>query len=50
MLGFKNYDCAATTIAGIELLCRIGKNQVSLRPLSVKDQTAPPIWNAVLAA
>jgi transposase-like protein len=50
MLGFKNYDCAATTIAGIELLRRIGKNQFSLRPLRVKDQTAPTIWNAVLAA
>ena len=37
MLGFKNYDCAATTIAGIELLRRIGKNQFSLRPLRVKD-------------
>ena len=50
MLGFKNFDCAATTIAGIELLRRIGKNQFSLRPLRVKDQTAPTIWNAVLAA
>ena len=50
MLGFKNYDCAATTIAGIELLRRIGKNQFSLRPLRVKDQTARTIWNAVLAA
>ena len=50
MLGFKNHDCAATTIAGIELLRRIGKNQFSLRPLRVKDQTAPTIWNAVLAA
>jgi transposase-like protein len=50
MLGLKNYDCAATTIAGIELLRRVGKNQFSLRPLRVKDQTAPTIWNAVLAA
>ena len=50
MLGFKNYDCAATTIAGIELLRRIGKNQFSLRRLRVQDQTAPTIWNAVLAA
>jgi hypothetical protein len=49
-LGFKSYDCAATTITGIELLRRIGKNQFSLRPLRVKDQTAPTIWNAVLAA
>jgi transposase-like protein len=50
MLGFKNYDCAATTIAGIELLRRIGKNQFSLHRLRVKDQAAPEIWNAVLAA
>jgi hypothetical protein len=50
MLGFKNYDCAATTIAGIELLRRIGKNQFSLRRLRVQNQTAPTIWNAVLAA
>jgi transposase-like protein len=50
MLGFKNYDCAATTIAGIELLRRIRKNQFSLRRLRIKDQTASTIWNAVLAA
>jgi hypothetical protein len=40
MLGFKNFDCAATTIAGIELLRRIRKGQfafdvsVSRRKLS----------------
>jgi transposase-like protein len=50
MLGFKNYDCAATTIAGIELLRRIAKNQFSFHRLRVKDQAAPEIWNAVLAA
>ena len=50
MLGFKSYDCAATTIAGIELLRRIGKNQFSLRRLPIKDRTAPTIWNAALAA
>jgi len=50
MLGFKNYDCAATTIAGIELLRRIGKNQFSFHRLRVEDQAAPEIWNAVLAA
>ena len=49
MLGFKNYDCAATTIAGIELLRRIGKNQFALRRLHIRDKTAPAIWNAVLA-
>jgi transposase-like protein len=50
MLGFKSYDSAATTIAGIELLRRIGKNQFFLRRLRLKDQAAPAIWNAVLAA
>jgi transposase-like protein len=49
MLGFKNFDCAATTIAGIDLLRRTGQNQFSLLPSRVKDQTAPTIWNAVLA-
>ena len=41
---------AATTIAGIELLRRIGKSQFFLRRLRLKDQAAPAIWNAVLAA
>ena len=50
LLGFKNYDCAAITIAGIELLRRIGKNQFALRRSRIKDQTVPAIWNAVLAA
>jgi transposase-like protein len=50
VLGFKNYDCAATTIAGIEPLRRIGKNQFSFHRLRVKDQAAPVVWNAVLAA
>ena len=49
-LGFKNYDRAAITIAGIELLRRIGKNQFAPRRLRTKDQTVPAIWNAVLAA
>ena len=49
MLGFKNYDCAAITIAGIELLRRTGKNQFALRRLHIRDKTAPAIWNAVLA-
>ena len=36
MLGFKNYDCAATTIAGIELLHRIRKNQFAFGQLRLK--------------
>jgi transposase-like protein len=50
MLGFKNFDCAATTIAGIELLRRIRKGQFALGRLRLKNQTAPTIWNGVLAA
>jgi transposase-like protein len=50
MLGFKNFDCSATTIAGIELLRRIRKGQFALGRLRLKSQTAPAIWNAILAA
>jgi hypothetical protein len=50
MLGFKNLDSALTTIAGIELLRRIHKNQFALRRLRIKSLSAPLVWNAVLAA
>jgi transposase-like protein len=50
MLGFKNFDYAAITIAGVELLHRIRKGQFALHRLRLKDQAAPAIWNAVLAA
>jgi transposase-like protein len=50
MLGFKRFDYAAITIAGVELLRRIHKGQFALGPLRLKDQAAPAIWNAVLAA
>ena len=50
MLGFKTFANAATTIAGVELLHRIRKQQFSLSNLSLKDQAAPSLWNAVLAA
>ena len=50
MLGFKNFDCAAITIAGIELLRRIHKGQFALGRLRLKDQAAPALWKAVLAA
>ena len=50
MLGFKNFQSAAITIAGIELLRRIHKCQFALGRLSLKDQAAPTICNAVLAA
>ena len=50
MLGFKRLANAAITIAGIELLHRIRKEQFKLRPLGVQGRTAPAVWNAVLQA
>jgi transposase-like protein len=50
MLGFKNFDCAATTIAHIEQLRCIRRGQFALGRLRLNNQTAPAIWNAVLAA
>jgi hypothetical protein len=50
MLGFKNFDCAAITPAGVELLHRIRKNQFAIGRLHIKDQTPSAIWSAVLAA
>jgi transposase-like protein len=41
MLGFKNVDYAAITIAGVELLHRIRKGQFALHRLRLKDQAAP---------
>jgi len=50
MLGFKSFASAANVIAGIELLRRIHKRQFALSKLRLKDQTAPSLWTAVLAA
>lgn len=50
MLGFKDFDLAAITIAGIELLHRMRKGQFKLGRLRHQGQTAPAIWNAVLSA
>jgi hypothetical protein len=50
MLGLKRFRRAATTIAGIELLHRIRKDQFELGKLRIKDETASEIWKAVLAA
>src|SRR5580698_5999975 len=49
MLGFKRFETAAITIAGIELLRRIHKGQFDLRRLRLEGRSAPAIWNAVLA-
>jgi len=48
MLGSKRFRRAKVTIAGIELLHRIRKNQFNLGKLSKYAKTAPAIWNAVL--
>jgi transposase-like protein len=50
MLGFKRFRNASITIAGIELMHRIRKGQFKLGRLRIKDNRAPEIWNAVLAA
>jgi transposase-like protein len=50
MPGFKNFESAAITIAGVELLRRIHKDQFALNQLRHKGQAAPAIWNAALAA
>ena len=51
MLGLGHFRQAATTIAGIELMHRIRKGQFKLGRLGyAKGNTAPKIWNAVLAA
>jgi transposase-like protein len=48
MLGFKQFRHAAITIAGIELMHRIRKEQFGLRCLGVRGRAAPAIWRAVL--
>ena len=50
MLGFKRFRNASITIAGIELMHRIRKGQFKLGRVRIKDNRAPEICNAVLAA
>jgi transposase-like protein len=50
MLGFKRFRQAKVTIAGIELIHRIRKNQFDLSKLPIQTRTTSTIWNAVLAA
>ena len=50
MLGFKDFDRAAVTISGIELLHRIRKGQFALGRLRIQGQGPSAIWNAVLSA
>lgn len=50
MLGFKRFENAAITIAGIELMHCIRKGQFALGCLDMQGQAAPAVWDAVLAA
>jgi hypothetical protein len=50
MLGFKRFRQAKVTIAGIELLHRIHKNQFNIGKFPKHTKTAPAIWNAMLTA
>jgi transposase-like protein len=50
MLGFKKFRRAKVTIAGIELLHRIRKNQFDLSKLQIQTNTAATMWDAVLTA
>jgi transposase-like protein len=50
MLGLKGSRTAAITIAGVELLRRIYKDQFDLGELRLKDESTPAVWAAVLAA
>ena len=49
-LGFKRFRRAKVTIAGIELLHRIRKNQFDLSKLQIHAKAASTMWNAVLTA
>jgi hypothetical protein len=46
MLGLKSYGHAALTVAGVELLHRIRKNQFALSRLRVRGSSTPEIRNA----
>ena len=50
MLGFKRFRNAATTIAGIELMHRIRKEQFALGHLGLQGRNAPAVWEAVLGS
>ena len=48
MLGFKRFRNAAITIACIELMHRIRKEQFALGPLDLQGRAAPAVWDTVL--
>jgi transposase-like protein len=50
MLGFKRFRNAAITVAGIELMHCIRKEQLPLGRLGLQGRAAPASWNAVLGS
>jgi len=50
MLGMKRFRSASISIAGIELMHRIRNGEFTLGKLRIQDNSAPAVWNAVLAA
>ena len=48
MLGFKRFSDAAVSIAGIELMHRIRKDQFEVGS-NLKETAAPTVWNAALS-
>ena len=50
MLGFKRFDYAAVTLAGIELIHQIKKSQFDISGLCTPRARIPQVWEAVLAA
>jgi len=50
MLGFKRFDHAAITLAGIELVHQIKKKQFDVSVLCPTHTRTPTVWEAVLAA
>ncbi|SAL73518.1 integrase catalytic region [Caballeronia udeis] len=47
MLDFKRFRNVAITLASIELMHRIRKDQFNLVKLSLKDTAASPVWDAI---
>src|SRR3989442_10445691 len=50
MLGFKRFDYAAITLAGIELVHQIKKGQFDISLLCAPQLGTPQVWETVLAA
>jgi transposase-like protein len=50
VLGFKRFDYAAVTLAGIELVHQIKKGQFNILTLCPARTRTPQVWEAVLAA